>query len=87
MAVAKLRQCVGRLADKAIQTTTGVLAYWAARRRARAAMSLYLELSRLSDAELARRGLTRDDVSTFLSEARVREESTVDARHRRNDAR
>jgi hypothetical protein len=40
--------------------------FWTARRGALAAMSLHAELSRLSDAELARRGLARDDVNRLV---------------------
>ena len=46
-----------------------VLACWAARRDALAARCLHAELSRLSDAELARRGLSRDDINRLALEA------------------
>jgi uncharacterized protein YjiS (DUF1127 family) len=82
MAIAKLRCWAGRLAERAIRVTAGVGVSLSARRRARTARHLYLALSRLSDAELAERGLTRDDVSAFLAEARVWDESNAGASHR-----
>src|SRR5262245_31833283 len=58
----------GRAAGAAARLARLVATYWSVLHRSDAASGLHAELSRLSDAELARRGLARDHVSTLVFE-------------------
>ena len=57
---------VQALAAGAAHSLTAAWAYLSEYRDARAAEELYKELSRLSDGELARRGLDREQLATVL---------------------
>jgi hypothetical protein len=64
--IAELRHSAGIAADGAIRFTAWVGTYRSASQEAFAAEALYADLSRLSEAELTRRGLTRDDVHKLV---------------------
>jgi hypothetical protein len=66
--IARLRHLRSIACDVTAGSAKFVGTFWAARRGALAARSLHAELSRLSDAELARRGLARDDVNRLVFE-------------------
>jgi hypothetical protein len=78
-----LRFSIGWAADVAARTVT---TYWCAHRRAHAAMCLHAEISRLSDAELARRGLTLADVNRLTFERVVGDQSQTQEPPRSLDA-
>jgi hypothetical protein len=58
----------GYAADATTRLARLVATYWSVHHRSRAARALHVELSRLSDAELARRGLTRSDMNKLVFE-------------------
>ena len=65
MLCARFATCAGPRVDRAIGTARIYLVEY---RNAKAAEELYWQLSRLSDAELARRGLDRHQLTQLVRE-------------------